>query len=474
MTSQQTLILTLIIGIFMFIFAYKDYKSYKTDNHQDYKSMIVSLGVLGTFVGIFIGLYGFDTTSIKDSVPILLEGLKTAFLTSIIGMFLSILLSAIQKSDSKGELEDELQILNSINKHLEKLSTLNSIDERLKTLDTLPLMNTKLDSMDTNIKILSQDISSVKEAMKSNQTLLFEFLEKSLNNVNQSLDEAIEKLSEGATQEIIKALENVIQDFNKNLTEQFGDNFKELNKSVKNMILWQANYKNSIIEFENQLKSILLNTETNHQNTAKLLEEFTLTNNKLLMDNTDNIQKIMNTNTEMLINKVDTFSTEINKSLSENVKQNEEGNKKIRENLETLFEQTKIAILTTENNAKQISNITEDYSKIEEISKQLKPIIETNENQIKNLELHLKAFSEMADNTKGITDNLKAFSEEIQSSLNIQAKTLNDLTQELEEVLPSSLDMLNKSLTSLTQQFATDYEQFLEQISKLMKTNHLN
>ena len=37
-------------------------------------------------------------------------------------------------------------------------------------------------------------------------------------------------MSEGATKEIIKALENVMVDFNKNLTEQFGDNF---NSSMK-------------------------------------------------------------------------------------------------------------------------------------------------------------------------------------------------------------------------------------------------
>jgi len=183
--SLQTVALTGTFGFFMLLFAYRDYKSYKTDNHQDYKSVIVSLGVLGTFVGIFIGLLGFDTTSIKDSVPILLEGLKTAFLTSIIGMFLSIYLSAIQKSSGQGELEDELQVLNAINRKLEKLSVLDFTLQQLKNLDTLSLINTKLDSMDTNIKTLSQDISSVKEEMRTNQSMLFEFLEKSLNTINR-------------------------------------------------------------------------------------------------------------------------------------------------------------------------------------------------------------------------------------------------------------------------------------------------
>ena len=47
-------------------------------------SIVTVIGVLGTFLGIAIGLYQFDTGNIEASVPKLLEGLKIAFLTSII------------------------------------------------------------------------------------------------------------------------------------------------------------------------------------------------------------------------------------------------------------------------------------------------------------------------------------------------------------------------------------------------------
>jgi len=391
-SSQQTLILSAVFGFFMLLFAYKDYSSYKTNSHQDYKSIIVSLGVLGTFVGIFIGLYGFDTTNIKDSVPILLEGLKTAFITSIVGMFLSILLSAIQKSSDQGELEDELQILNSINQQLNTLSKLENIDEKLKNLDTLPLINTKLDSIDTNIKTLSNDISSVKEEMRTNQTMLFEFLEKSLNNVNQSLDEAIEKLAEGATEEIIKALENVIQDFNKNLTEQFGDNFKQLNESVKNMIVWQENYKQSILELEATLN--------------KAIDGIKVTDAKL-------------------------------------------------------------------------NSMSENYQKIDNTHNKLNDIIKTNENQIKNIEVHLHKMNEIGEKAKLMVDSIDSFSEKIKGSLSNQSETLNQLIKdsdklkkEIEKQLPESLGELNKTLTSLTNKFRDDYNSFLQHMSKIMEMSN--
>ena len=473
-SSQQTLILSGIFGIFMLIFAYKDFSSYKTDNHQDYKSLIISLGVLGTFVGIFIGLYGFDTTSIKESVPILLEGLKTAFITSIIGMFLSIFLSAIQTSHKTNELE-EIEVLNLIYQKLDKLSVLETIDEKIHHLEKLSVLENidnklsvldnvdrKLGSMTINIKTLSNDISSVKDEMDNNQTKLFEFLEKSLGNVNKSLDEAIETLAKGATEEIIKALESVIQDFNKNLTEQFGDNFKELNKAIKNMILWQANYKNSITEFEKHLQIILDNTELNHKNT-----------NQLLIKHSEDINTVLSHNSEMLINKVNHFSDEIHTSLLNSKEQNEKSNTLIQDNIENLFKQTQLVIETSEENIHHIKNITTDYENIARISKQLKTIIDTNANQVKNLELYLKTFSELSNDMKDIPETMKSFSKEIQTSITTQSKTLVALTDELENTLPQSLGTLNQTLTSLTNKFAKDYQAFLEEISKLMYHGNL-
>ena len=71
---------------------------------KDLKSQIVSVGVLGTFVGIFIGLQGFNPLDIINSVNEILVGLKTAFFTSIVGMSVATILSIVQIL--KGDSED--------------------------------------------------------------------------------------------------------------------------------------------------------------------------------------------------------------------------------------------------------------------------------------------------------------------------------------------------------------------------------
>lgn len=475
--------------LLMFWLFWKDLSSYKGNNHQDFKSILVSTGVLGTFIGIFIGLVGFDSSSVSDSVPKLLDGLKTAFVTSILGMFLAILLSIIQKSKGGDDAEDEITALNNISKKLDKIS---SIDDKLTVLndvkknsEILPLINTKLDSIDTNIKSLSSDISGVKEELKINQQSLFEFLKDKLSEIDNSLKEAVQTLSKGTTEEIINALQDVIKDFNNNLTEQFGDNFKQLNEAVFNMIEWQNTYKNSIQEFEKQLKITSENTNESNQNTTvlikefaeinlKSLQDFVNKNNQVLLLNIEKINTATSENTDNLIARVSEFSGEINNSLKESVEQNQQANDKIKTSLSSLFEQMQGAVTTTKNNAKQIDAITTNYEKIANISEKLEIVINTNQNQIQNLENHLKGFAEISDEAKGITKELKAFSDEVQGSLSKQSHALTTLTEEIERQLPTSLDTLNKSLTSLTTQFSTDYESFLEQVSKLMKASNIN
>lgn len=86
----MSFIATLIICIAILVLTIL---SLKNESKRNYKNEIVSLGVLGTFIGILFGLFGFEVSNIEQSLPFLLEGLKTAFITSGVGMFCSIIIS---------------------------------------------------------------------------------------------------------------------------------------------------------------------------------------------------------------------------------------------------------------------------------------------------------------------------------------------------------------------------------------------
>lgn len=97
-----TIILTSLVVI-AFIIAFIYIKRSKSDDKliekrrwvESLPTLISSLGVLGTFAGITLGLVYFDPSNLDESIPKLLGGLKTAFFTSLAGMVGSLILSRI-------------------------------------------------------------------------------------------------------------------------------------------------------------------------------------------------------------------------------------------------------------------------------------------------------------------------------------------------------------------------------------------
>lgn len=237
MESTQTIIVIAVFSLFMFFLAFKDQASLNEGVHSDYKSLIVSTGVLGTFFGIFWGLWEFNTSDIAGSVPALLEGLKLAFITSILGLAISILLAVSQKNH-KSAVDDELNALSSIN---------GKMDELVK--------------ISNNSQEFVEQLKNFRMEVRDEQLKSRNFIEENFTKTNESLEKAIETLARGATEEIIKALEGVIADFNKNLTEQFGENFKQLNAAVHELVTWQNNYKQHILDTEKNIETLKLTFE---------------------------------------------------------------------------------------------------------------------------------------------------------------------------------------------------------------------
>ena len=67
-------------GAIVHIFAYNE------RTVHDGPSIFTTGGIFFPFLGIAQGLYGFDPSKIDASVPLLLNGLKTAFIASVAGV----------------------------------------------------------------------------------------------------------------------------------------------------------------------------------------------------------------------------------------------------------------------------------------------------------------------------------------------------------------------------------------------------
>ncbi|MFC0180945.1 MotA/TolQ/ExbB proton channel family protein [Thorsellia kenyensis] len=237
-----------LVMTFIFIFSFLCLIRKKLSGFVDYTpSLLTSIGIFGTFLGIFFGLLEFDPETIDESIETLLSGLKTAFVTSLIGLILSMVFKTLV-TFFEGKTDDDLTTVT------QEDITPAHIYEILKSQST-SLKKIETSFQDEQGRSLIGEIAKLREENHKFQTSQTQRYEKFEQALWLKLDEFINILSKSATETIIEALKSVIEDFNQNLTDQFGANFKKLNEAVFKLVDWQDNHldeMNRLIELHKQ------------------------------------------------------------------------------------------------------------------------------------------------------------------------------------------------------------------------------
>jgi len=200
-------------------------------------TLLTSLGILGTFVGIVVGLMDFDPQDIDGSIEGLLAGLKTAFITSLAGMAAGILFKVVSTTLLVSQNADEVEEGVGPEDVLKAMETQNELLISIRD----GVAKDEESSLAGQFKLLRADIGDYQ---RTNARAAEDFQEK----LWQQLTEFAEMMSKSATEQVIEALKQVITDFNNNLTEQFGENFKALDASVRKLVEWQENNRQQMAD----------------------------------------------------------------------------------------------------------------------------------------------------------------------------------------------------------------------------------
>lgn len=254
--------------------AFVDIKTTKSPTHRDFKSIILTIGVLGTFVGIFVGLLDFDINSMESSIPPLLDGLKIAFYTSIVGMSLTVIISVYQRSIGyKASPNDSLEFIALQSKKLDNLDLVTQSNEKLQgAIDSLNISNTKLlDSMTNMTQEFLSELKSSFSALTATATHLdsnHESLIAKLNAMDSTIKEfdfnlkkELENLSSNFSADVINALDSLSSKYSETISVHFSENFKRFNSAVENLLTWQIEYRQSVVDSNEILKNSVENTK---------------------------------------------------------------------------------------------------------------------------------------------------------------------------------------------------------------------
>lgn len=264
------MIINIIFTAIMAILAIIDIKTTKTPNHRDFKSIIMTLGVLGTFVGVFIGLLDFDINNIEASIPYLLDGLKIAFYTSIVGMTIAILISIYQRSIGfKIDNKDNLDFITIQSKKLDKLDELVSIaTANLESKNVL----LEIKEILKKSELLTVSNININDTLKKIQDSISQDIVKQIDSLSKSLSKEIEKLSNDFSSDVICSTNNLSNEFTNTINLHFSENFKRFNKAVDNLLEWQEEHKKNILDSNDILAQSAKSVKAVDEIISKIIE----------------------------------------------------------------------------------------------------------------------------------------------------------------------------------------------------------
>lgn len=435
------LVVTIIFGILVAYILYFFLKEKQYSKESVLGNIASTIGVLGTFVGISIGLWKFNPNDITSSVPLLLSGMKIAFATSIIGMAASIFMKYIAlKNEDEENIDDIMELFNTM--IAESRNVNNTLIENQKQTENV--------------------LNKVSEIWASHQENLTVELKSEILNLNNNT---------------ISKQEELIGEFKK-----LGECFTLLNSGVNNLLTWQENYKETI---ENTTKELEIVIQTIH-NADESIESISK-NSSLIKENNENLSEVLKE-----INKTQNVIIDSNKSIIEISNTAKESIPQINEHFTNIDNRTKestayLQTLISENlnNIKSyLEKITEDVlskttQSIYENNRQFKYEISEHISQCKMLIYSLKDLipdinEHLLSTQKRFNKTLIHFNEEVQNSfkentyeINKQVQLLKENTANINNTLDDTISESTKRLENITVATSNQIKTMAEEMEKL-------
>ncbi|HET8902839.1 MAG TPA: hypothetical protein VFN16_02500 [Saccharospirillum sp.] len=401
--STLTWVFIGVIGVLLLYFHGPVYSAH-TANYTP--SILTSIGIFGTFLGVALGLAEFDTAAIQSSVPALLEGLKTAFWTSIAGLLGALTIKfryAVASMRVRAHREaKQTATMDDLAWHLERISNHLATEE-------------------------AEPVSSLLKQQHDAQMAQQKQLESTIRNYQADMTEANQ-------QALQQAIGHVMREFNTRIEEQYGENFRQLNQAVGQMITWQKEHRESI--------EALVESNRQSAESAKLgAESF-----ERLIQQTRSFTSVAE-DMEALLSTLQTQS------------------ENLREYLSTFSN----LVVDAQQGLPQLE------TRILQLTEGMQQLVETQGQQMRTL-LEGSA-TDIRDTVRNVSDVLMEGTERAQQHMGAQLtqllerndKQMKQMDQALEDELNRAMKSFGYQLTALSEKFVNDYTPLTDKLHDLIR-----
>lgn len=392
------MIVTLLFVLLVGAIVYKFLKEKKYSNESALGNIASTIGVLGTFIGIAIGLWKFNPNNITESVPLLLAGMKIAFATSIAGMSAAIFMKYITlKNEDEENIDDIMELFNTMISESRNVNA-TLVQNQIQTKEVL---------------------NKVSELWSNNQQKFTKELTNEILNLNNNT---------------ISKQEELIMEFKK-----LGETFKELNSGVGDLLQWQENYKETVESTTKELNLVLESIHNTDESIKSIAE-----NSSLIKENNENLSEVLKDirNSQAIIVDGTKSIIQISDRAKESIPEINKYFEHIDTQLKGAVENLDVVIHDNSNKLeKHLEKITS-----ESLSKTTRCIADNNMEFRSEVEEYLNRF-------KMIVYNLKKCVPEINSNLQQTShrfnKSLTTYNNEVQKSLQQNLKQLNKQVDFL-------------------------
>ena len=413
-------------------------------------SILTIVGVLGTFIGIYIGLREFDPDpeKLQGSIEVLLNGLKIAFGTSIVGIASALLLKGLisplvqkfgngRNDNPRQETIDEF--VGVLKKALESVET--SGERKLSSkLDALTTV------IETDGKITQGVLQDTRKDLTDIQSKTLKQLETLTTTVSNEHNQL--RIDREATRGVLKDTRNELTDGQakihgqlETLTNTFSDKHDLIITSQKNesteIRKTLTDMQSELTDRQNkafiQLRELTKTVSYEHSQLRKEFENFSKNVAKSITELAT--KELISSLTEV----IDQFNTQLSTQFGDNFKQlNEavgktvEWQEQYRQQMDELADEFRIAAESIEKSRDSLITIADKSGSIVTIATDLEPILHTLNDQ-------LGAFSDLR--------------QKADDAFPLIEKRLDDLTTEFSGVVQKAITDSEAQSTQLANQF---------------------
>lgn len=420
-----------IVGLNLFLTWYFAFRKFDRFAVQHGPEILTTIGIFGCFAGITIALWNFDSSNVTQSVPHLLEGVKTAFLASVSGVFGSLVIRF---------------------RHNRQKTPIPQTEGAPKgaTLDDVVIA---IQSLQSNLS--GQEEGSLLGQMK----LMRHDQSEQLKGLRSAFETFANRMAHDGSKALIEALKEVIRDFNTQINEQFGDNFKQLNAAVEKLVVWQQQYKDELdkLQIVQKVAANDLHKSAHHLSLmVQQSESFTTAASNLesiiraLSQQYELIEKAQGS-MAMVLAEMRDVTPMFSRKLDELAEGMKSGVTKVQSDVSEVIR----------NFGKQVDSMNTGVSQIQSNVSEV----------IRNFGVQVQSSS--AEMKQLLADTLKKSQKDVNDEMTKGLETIRQgvitLDKGLQEELTKSLETLGRQLASLSEKFVADYNPLTDRLREVVR-----